>query len=151
MSRGFLAATIAAAIAAVGSATKALRQEVEEFKREHPNARPSRARRTRWRHFERVARAERRFFVKGGRWFLRPHSPHQPKFIAVVRTSSGGRKYHQCHTRDQAMAHKPYLIEHVNGFGQVTHRERLLKLTSVDQPVEGLVVDVATAFAGSGL
>jgi hypothetical protein len=100
----------------------------------------------------RARRARRAPLLRQGRPLVpRPHSPHQPKFIAVVRTASGGRKYHQCHTRDQAMAHKPYLIEHVNGFGQVTHRERLLKLTSVDQPVEGLVVDVATAFAGAGL
>ncbi len=52
----------------------------------------------------------------------RPHA--QPSFVAIVR-GPDGRKYHQCHTREQALAHKPICIEHVNGFGQVTRRERL--------------------------
>ena len=61
-----------------------------------------------------VARARR-----DRRW---PHST--PTVIAICR-SRNGRKYYQCATRDQAIAHAPYLIEHVNGWGQVTRRERL--------------------------
>ena len=53
-----------------------------------------------------------------------PHS--SPFVVAVCRRADGtGRVYHRCRTRDQAAAHKPYLIEHVNGWGQVTRRERL--------------------------
>jgi hypothetical protein len=49
-----------------------------------------------------------------------------PMFIAISRAEDGrGRRYHQCHTRDQALGHHPYIIEHVNGWGQVTRRERL--------------------------
>lgn len=51
-----------------------------------------------------------------------PHS--EPHFVAVVR-EDGRRKYHRCNTRTQALQHKPYLIEHVNGYGQVVRRERL--------------------------
>lgn len=48
-----------------------------------------------------------------------------PMFIAISRRKDGlGRRYHQCTTRDQALAHHPYMIEHVNGWGQVTKRER---------------------------
>ncbi len=53
---------------------------------------------------------------------MRPHS--SPMVIAICRAPDGGRRYHQCATRDQAIAHGPYLIEHVNGWGQVTRRER---------------------------
>lgn len=53
----------------------------------------------------------------------RPHS--QPHFVAVLRGDGGRRAYHRCNTREQALQHRPYLVEHVNGFGQVTRRERL--------------------------
>jgi hypothetical protein len=54
---------------------------------------------------------------------MRPHAT--PMVIAICRAPDGsGRRYHQCITRDQAMKHGPYLIEHVNGWGQVTKRER---------------------------
>jgi hypothetical protein len=55
---------------------------------------------------------------------VRRAPPGQPVFIAVVR-DNGRRRYHHCHTRSQALAHQPYLIEHVNAYGQVTKRERL--------------------------
>jgi len=77
-----------------------------------------------------VGRSERRRAIFG----RKPHDsrgrhgahakPHgSPLFIAISRTPSG-RRYHQCATRDQALNHKPYVIEHVNGWGQVTRRER---------------------------
>ena len=76
-----------------------------------------------------AAAAGRRQFLKqdlgGKRWrpYRQPHS--QPQFMAISRTASGGRKYYLCFTRDQALQHKPYLVEHLNGFGQATHKERL--------------------------
>lgn len=55
-----------------------------------------------------------------------PTPGSSPMFIAIARGKGGlGRRYHQCATRDQALAHHPYMIEHVNAWGQVTRRERL--------------------------
>ena len=52
-----------------------------------------------------------------------PHSA--PSFVAICRRADGtGRRYFTCRTHDQALQHGPYLIEHVNGWGQVTRRER---------------------------
>lgn len=70
-------------------------------------------------------------------WFRKPHSPHQPRFIAVVRTVEG-KLYHGCMTRAQALQHKPYLIEHVNGFGQVTHRENFERIARAEATIEAV-------------
>jgi hypothetical protein len=72
---------------------------------------------------------------------LGSRSPHQqPGFIAIARTAEGKRKYFQCRTYEQALAHKPYLVEHVNGFGQVTRRDRVLAMkpigAAIDQALE---------------
>lgn len=55
-----------------------------------------------------------------------PGSSHgSPSFAAICRREDGtGRRYFTCRTRDQALLHRPYLLEHVNGWGQVTRRER---------------------------
>jgi hypothetical protein len=54
-------------------------------------------------------------------WMKMPHAT--PKVIAICNVD-GKRKYQHCRTRDQALAFHPTIIEHVNGFGQVTLRER---------------------------
>jgi transposase len=56
----------------------------------------------------------------------RPAKLHAPAtIIAICRRADGaGRRYFTCRTREQALQHGPYLIEHVNGWGQVTRRER---------------------------
>lgn len=56
----------------------------------------------------------------------RAGTPHSlPTFVAICRRADGtGRRYFTCRTHDQALQHGPYLIEHVNGWGQVTRRER---------------------------
>ena len=54
---------------------------------------------------------------------MKPHG--MPTFVAICRPKDRpGRRYFTCVTRDQALEHKPYMIEHVNGWGQVTRRER---------------------------
>ncbi len=65
----------------------------------------------------------------------RPTGPHSaPMVTAICRRPDGtGRRYFQCRTREQAIAHHPYLIEYVNGWGQVTRRERLSPEARHDQ------------------
>lgn len=63
----------------------------------------------------------RRIKVKPG---LRS-TPGLPHVVAITRAEAGKRHYIKCHTREQALLHSPYIIEHVNSWGQVTLRERI--------------------------
>lgn len=90
------------------------------------------------RGMKRRARHGRRTRTRGRR---RDHTtPHgSPFYIAICRRPDDtGRKYHACATRDQALRHKPYIVERVNAWGQVSRRERFAPATtqSVNTPAE---------------
>lgn len=74
-----------------------------------------------------AVRAGKDHFLKldraGSRWrsYRKPHA--FPQYLAIARDGQGRRRYHYCNTRDQALTHHPYRIEHLNGHGQVTRRE----------------------------
>lgn len=66
------------------------------------------------------------------------HALAAPHYVAVVRTAKG-KEYHRCHSYEAALLHKPYLIERVNGFGQVTHRENLERIARAEATLQAVV------------
>jgi hypothetical protein len=55
------------------------------------------------------------------RWYRRPHT--MPHFLATVRVD-GGKRFFRERTREAALERGPFMVEEINGFGQVKHRER---------------------------
>jgi hypothetical protein len=119
-----------AALAGIRSgAATALKRPVVDFLQQ-PHDRPPRRREARL--HGRLARmsheAAKGYFLKrdeaGPRWRAYRKSHSAPFFIAHVRDESGHRRPVQVASYDEALARGPYLIERVNGFGQVTQRWR---------------------------
>lgn len=119
-----------AALAGIRSgAATVLKRPVVDFLQQ-PHEPPPRRRDERL--HKRLARmsheAAKGYFLKrdaaGPRWraYRKPHSA--PFFAAHLRGQDGKRRMRQCASYEEASKAEPYMIERINGFGQVTHRWR---------------------------
>lgn len=76
--------------------------------------------------FPRPPRGPRRPRLPRGGWGPQHRAAHSAPFL-LIHSTAPCRVYHHCFERAAAMtwlAGRPGIIEHINGFGQITKRER---------------------------
>ncbi len=112
-----------------GGAATVLKRPVVDFLQQPHDPPVSRRSERLHKQLARMSReAAKGYFLKrdeaGPRWraYRKPHAA--PFFIAHLRDERGRRRPVQVASYDEALARGPYLIERVNGFGQITQRWR---------------------------